>query len=102
MDRATWWALAGAGRRAGGSFVPAGTWHTQQQVGRVERTGAFWGRGLSRCLTVQLASFKGPWGSWAWPRCPVPDAQLTPAGLGPTLTQQMRRPPQSSDAGSVG
>lgn len=58
--------------------------------------------GVSRCLTVRLASSRGPWGSWAWPSCAAPDAQLTPAGLGPTLTQQMRRPPRSSDAGSAG
>lgn len=33
MDRATWWALASAGRRARGSLVPAGTWRTRQRVG---------------------------------------------------------------------
>lgn len=42
MDRATWWALARAGRPACGSFVPAGTWHAQQRVG-----GDGEGRGLS-------------------------------------------------------
>lgn len=65
MDRATWWALAGAGRRAGGSFVPAGTWHTQQRVGRVERTGAFWGRGsqpLSDSAAGQLQGVLGQLG----------------------------------------
>lgn len=33
MDRATWWAVAWVGRRACRSFLPVGTWHTQQQVG---------------------------------------------------------------------
>lgn len=47
MDRATWWALARAGRRACGSFVPAGTWHTQQRVGGVEEDRGFLGKGVS-------------------------------------------------------
>lgn len=33
MDWATWWAVAWVGRRACCSFLPVGTWYTQQQVG---------------------------------------------------------------------
>lgn len=47
MDRATWWALAQAGRQACGSFVPAGTWHTQHRVGRMEEDRGFLGKGVS-------------------------------------------------------
>lgn len=47
MDRATWWALARAGRRACGSFDPAGTWHTQHRVGRMEEDRGFLGKGVS-------------------------------------------------------
>lgn len=76
MDRATWWALAGAGRRAGSSFVPAGTWHTQQQVGRIERGGAFWGRGslpLSDSAAGQLQGALGQLGlaQMRSPGCPA-------------------------------
>lgn len=60
MDRATWWALAWAGRRACGSFVPAGAWHSAS--GRRDGGGqSLTGVGvLSHCLTVELASFRGP------------------------------------------
>lgn len=34
-------------RRACGSFVPAGTWHTQHQVGRMEEDRGFLGKGVS-------------------------------------------------------
>lgn len=47
MDRATWWALAGAGRRACGSFVPAGTWHTQHRVSGMKEDRGFLGKGVS-------------------------------------------------------
>lgn len=59
MDRATWWASAGAGRRACGSFVPAGTWHTRHRVGGMETDRGFLGNRVIHCLTVQLASFRG-------------------------------------------
>lgn len=36
--------MARAGRWASGSFIPAGTWHAQQQVGGVEEDGGFLGK----------------------------------------------------------
>lgn len=65
MDTATWWALAQAGRRACGSFNPAGTWHTQQQVGGVEEDRGFLGTGsqpLSDLVAGQLQGALGQLG----------------------------------------
>lgn len=48
MDWATWLAVAWVGRRACCSFLPVGTWHTQQQVGMGwRRMETLWGRGVS-------------------------------------------------------
>lgn len=51
--------LGRAGRRACGSFVPAGTWHTRHRVGGMEKDRGFVGNRVRHCLTVQLASFRG-------------------------------------------
>lgn len=94
MDWATWWAVAWVGRRACCSFLPVGTWHTQQQVGMGGGGWKLSGEWGSRLQTHRTTGhFHGVSGL------------LSPADTrrrGPTLTQQMRRPFQSSDACSVG
>lgn len=61
MDWATWWAVAWVGRRACCSFLPVGTWHTQQQVGMGGRGWKLSGEGGVSSADPQY-NWPLPWG----------------------------------------
>lgn len=50
MDRATWWALAGAGRRAGGSFHSGGHLAHSAAGGQGREGRGFLGKGVSAAV----------------------------------------------------